>query len=105
MHDRTLEELLEEMKKYPAEEYTVLVDDSIYKELLPYCDTAHVTKIDFAYEADTYFPNLDEMPEWKVTAESDEEQTYFDLEYSFKYERINKYFLCKFCIEVTTIKC
>ena len=40
------------------------------------------------HEADSYFPNLDEMPEWKVTAESDE-QTYFDLEYSFmKYERI-----------------
>ena len=47
-----------------------------------------MTKIEFAYEADSYFPNLDEMPECKVTAESDE-QTYFDLEYSFmKYERI-----------------
>ena len=45
-------------------------------------------KIDFGYEADSYFPNLDEMPEWKITAESDE-QTYFDLEYSFvKYERV-----------------
>ena len=51
------------------------------------CDTAHVTKIDFAYEADRYFPNLDEMPEWQITARS-EEQTYFDLEYQFvKYER------------------
>ena len=33
-----------------------------------------------------YFPNLDEMPEWKITQDS-EEQTYFDLEYYFyKYE-------------------
>ena len=47
-----------------------------------------MTKIDFGYEADSYFPNLDEMPAWKITAESDE-QTYFDLEYSFvKYERV-----------------
>ena len=62
--------------------------DSVYRQLLPYCDTAHVTKIDFGYEADSYFPNLDVMPEWKITAESDE-QTYFDLEYSFvKYERV-----------------
>ena len=38
--------------------------------------------IDFAYEADTYFPNLDEMPEWTLAEESDE-QTYFDLEYVF----------------------
>ena len=84
----TVEELLEEIKKYPSEEVYCIGGDSVYKQLLPYCDTAHVTKIDYAYEADAYFPNLDEMPEWKVTAESDE-QTYFDLEYSFmKYERI-----------------
>ena len=41
-----------------------------------------ITKIDYAYEADTYFPNLDEMPEWELVADS-EEQTYFDLEYYF----------------------
>ncbi len=84
----TLEELLEEIKKYPAEDVYCIGGDSVYKLLLPYCDVAHITKIDFAYEADRYFPNLDEMPEWKVTAQS-EEQTYFDLEYRFvKYERM-----------------
>ena len=84
----TIEELLEEIKKYPSEEVYCIGGDSVYKQLLPYCDTAHVTKIDFGYEADSYFPNLDGMPEWKITAESDE-QTYFDLEYSFvKYERV-----------------
>ncbi len=83
----TIEELLEEIKKYPSDEVYCIGGDSVYKQLLPYCDTAHVTKIDFAYEADSHFPNLDEMPEWKITAES-EEQTYFDLEYTFvKYER------------------
>ena len=60
----TVEELLEEIKKYPSEEVYCIGGDSVYKQLLPYCDTAHVTKIDFAYEADSYFPNLDEMPEW-----------------------------------------
>ena len=60
---------------------------SIYEQLLPYCDVVHVTRIDQAYEADTYFPDLDQKPEWKITAESDE-QTYFDLEYTFvRYER------------------
>lgn len=84
----TIEELLEEIKKYPSDEVYCIGGDSVYKQLLPYCDTAHVTKIDFAYEADSHFPNLDEMPEWKITAES-EEQTYFDLEYIFvKYERV-----------------
>ena len=55
----TVEELLEEIKKYPSEEVYCIGGDSVYKQLLPYCDTAHVTKIDFAYEADSYFPNLD----------------------------------------------
>ena len=83
----SVEEALEEAKKYPPEDVYCIGGDSIYQQFLPYCDVAHITKIDFAYEADRYFPNLDEMPEWKVTAQS-EEQTYFDLEYQFvRYER------------------
>ena len=83
----SLQELLEEIKKYPKDQVYCIRGDSVYKMLLPYCDTAQVTKIDFAYEADRYFPNLDEMPQWQVVAES-EEQTYFDLEYRFvRYER------------------
>ena len=39
---------------------------------------AHVTKIDYAYQADAYFPNLDEMEDWVITGESDE-QTYYDM--------------------------
>ena len=83
------EALLETLKQYKQESIFVIGGESVYKMLLPYCQTAHVTKIDFAYEADTYFTNLDELPEWRVSATSDE-QTYFDLEYYFvKYERIS----------------
>ena len=83
----SIEEVLEELKKYDSEDVYVIGGDSIYSQMLPYCDTAHVTKIDFAYEADSWFPNLDEDPEWKIAEES-EEQTYFDLEYTFvKYVR------------------
>ena len=85
VHD--LPELLEELKKYPDDQIYVIGGGKVYEELLPYCNLAHVTKIDFAFEADTYFPNLDEKEEWEITASS-EEQTYFDLEYTFvKYER------------------
>lgn len=83
----SIEELLEELKKYDTNDVYIIGGDSIYKQMLPYCDTAHVTKIDRVYEADTYFPNLDEMEEWEITADSDE-QVYFDLTYHFlKYER------------------
>jgi dihydrofolate reductase len=83
----SVEELLEETKKYNDEDIYVIGGESIYRQLLPYCNVAHVTKIDHEYTADTYFPNLDEDDEWQITADSDE-QTYFDIAYSFvKYER------------------
>ena len=82
-----VEELLEELKKYNTEDVYIIGGSSIYEQMLPYCDVAHVTKVDRAYQADSYFPNLDQMDEWEVIAESDE-QTYFDLTYHFvKYER------------------
>ena len=84
----TIEEALEELKKYKDEDIFVIGGESIYRQMLPYCKTAFVTKIDHAYDADTFFPNLDEMDDWKLTGFS-EEQTYFDLEYVFaRYERV-----------------
>lgn len=83
----SVEEAAEECKKYEKDVY-VIGGESIYRAMLPYCSTALITKIDHAYEADTYFPDLDKDPQWKLTGET-EEQTYFDLEYVFtKYERI-----------------
>ncbi len=83
----SLEELFEELKKYEDEDIYVIGGESIYRQLLPYCKVAHITKIDHIYEADAYFPNLDQDENWCITADSDE-QTYFDLAYEFlKYER------------------
>ena len=83
----SIEELLEELKKYPSEEVYIIGGESIYKQMLPYCDVAHITKIDMAYDADAYHPNLDADEAWRITATSDE-QVYFDLTYHFvKYER------------------
>ena len=82
----SVEEAIEESRKYDGDVF-VIGGESIYRAMLPYCDTALVTRIDYAYEADTWFPNLDEDPEWEMTKISDE-QTYFDLEYVFTiYER------------------
>lgn len=86
----SVEELMEELRQYPSEDVYCVGGAGVYEQLLPYCDTAHVTKIDFAYEADTYFPDLEATGEWEIVAES-EEHTYFDLEYTFvKYQRKNK---------------
>lgn len=83
----SIDELLELLKEYDSKDIYIIGGDSIYKQMLPYCDTAIVTKISHVYEADAFFPNLDQDPEWTLTAEG-EEETYFDLEYQFvKYER------------------
>lgn len=86
----SIEAAVEELKKYEEEDIYVIGGESIYRQMLPYCKMAYVTKIDHAYDADTFFPNLDEMEDWKLTGVT-EEQTYFDLEYVFaRYERIER---------------
>ena len=81
------DELMEELEKYDTDDIFVVGGESVYRMMLPHCDTVYVTKIDRAFQADTFFPDLDEMDEWVMTEES-EEQTCFDLEFCFtKYER------------------
>ncbi len=82
----TVEELLGEIQKYQDKEIFVVGGGMVYDLLLPYCDTVYVTKIDFYYQADTWFPRLDQMPEWEMVWES-EEQTCFDIEYYFQQYR------------------
>lgn len=83
----SVEEVLEQVSEYPPEDVYIIGGDTIYKQFLPYCDVAHVTRMDHVFEADAWFPNLEEDPEWVLTGQS-EEKTYFDLEFTFnKYER------------------
>lgn len=83
----SMEEALEFLQQYPSEDIFIIGGDSIYRQFLPYCDTVHVTAIDYIYDADTHFHNLEQDEQWELTAESDE-QTYFSLCYTFcRYER------------------
>lgn len=84
----SVDELLAEVKQYAPEDVFVIGGEAVYRELLPYCDKAYVTRIDKEYDADTHFPDLDQDKEWRMTKETDE-QTYFDLLYIFTiYERV-----------------
>ena len=78
----SIEALSKALEGYATEDIYVCGGEQIYRMLLPYCRYAHVTKIDYAYQADAHFPDLDAMPEWKLIGDS-EEQTYFDIEYGF----------------------
>ncbi len=86
---RSVEEVLEKVRDVPPEDVFVMGGADIYREFLPYCDTAHITYIDYSYHADTYMRNLDRDPEWRMDLESDE-FTYFNLCYTFRrYVRIS----------------
>ena len=78
----SMDELMEELKKYDTDDVFVIGGESIYKALEPMCDTAIITKVEHSYEADAYFPNLDENPDWELVEEG-EEQTCFDLSFTF----------------------
>ena len=50
-----------------AERAMVIGGGSIYKQMLPYCDTAYVTKVHARPGSDTFFPNLDAHPQWELS--------------------------------------
>lgn len=47
----------------------VIGGESVYRQCLPYCHTAHITKVHRAFPADTHFPDLDQDPHWVAVEE------------------------------------
>lgn len=78
-----VDEVLSAVSSYRQEDVFVAGGEEIYEAFLPYCHTAHITYIDYIYEADTHFPNLDQDPQWELELET-EEATYFNLCYCFR---------------------
>ena len=44
----------------------VIGGGTVYRQMLPLCDRAYVTKVHCTPESDTFFPNLDEDPDWEL---------------------------------------
>ncbi len=87
---KNVEELDKVLEDYKEREVYVVGGESIYRLLLDRCDEAIVTEIDFAYDADRFFPNLADDTDWEETERS-EEQTYYDLVFHYvTYKRKNK---------------
>ncbi len=68
-HD--LDSLLDRCRTIPQETLWVIGGASVYELLLPYCRTAEVTKTFAAPAADRFFPNLDALPNWHITKQSE----------------------------------
>ena len=63
---RDINEILAEINAEPPEKVFVIGGESVYRAFLPFCEYAYVTKIEAKPESDTFFPNLDEHPDWVV---------------------------------------
>lgn len=59
------DEAVEFAKDY--DKVMVIGGGSVYRELLPYCEKAIVTKVHISPESDTFFPNLDEDDDWTLS--------------------------------------
>lgn len=80
------EELDEVLADRDTDEVMIIGGGKVYREFLPKCDTCYITKIYDAFEADTHFVNLDEMPEfevvWKSEVQEENGHSYQFFEYS-----------------------
>ena len=68
---RSYDELKNELKIRKNEEIFIIGGGEVYKELLPYCDGAFVTKVDAVGGAEVFFPNLDQHPDFVCVNEGE----------------------------------
>ena len=61
----SMDELFKTLKEYNSDDVYIMGGASMYKQMLPYCDTAYITKVHMDAEADAFFENLDAMPNWE----------------------------------------
>lgn len=73
---------LEEALNAAPEDTFVIGGESVYRQALNHCDRAYVTKIDKAFPADRWFPDLDNDPAWEIT-ETEGPFEHEGLEYSY----------------------
>ncbi len=68
---RSYEELKTALKARENEDIYIIGGGEVYRELLPYCHEALVTKVDAVGGAETFFPNLDERPDFVCVDEGE----------------------------------
>lgn len=73
MHSLT--ELLSYVQAHAQEDFTVVGGASVYRQLLPFCDVAYVTKFDANFPKDVWFENLDKDPAWMLVFRGEEQRS------------------------------
>lgn len=66
----SVEEFLQYAKSVDDEIF-VIGGGEIYRQFLPYCDKAYITRVYESFEGDTFFTDIDALPEWEAVKASD----------------------------------
>ena len=83
---RSKEEVLQAVADYDPDRVFVCGGESVYRMFMEECRAFYVTKIDAAFEADTFFPDLDALGYHVDWASEDREEN----GYSYRFERYVK---------------
>lgn len=67
----SLPQLFEVVKQYDTKDVFIIGGASVYEQLLPFCNTAYITKINSTQIANKFFPNIDQLPNWKLVSKSE----------------------------------
>ena len=54
------------VEKYGGDDTFVIGGGEVYRQLLPYCDSAYITKVFSDGNADVFIDNLDENEVWEL---------------------------------------
>lgn len=83
-----MNELISRLEEYDDDTIFISGGASLYDQMMQYCDTVYVTQIDDEFEADRYFPRIDQSDEFKLSWEGEEREDN-GVRYRFtRYDRI-----------------
>ena len=78
----SIEELINVLKDYDRQIY-VFGGESIYRQLLPYCKRAYITRFNEEFLADSHLPRLDNIEGWQLVDKGEWQMSKTGVEYRF----------------------
>ena len=86
---RSTRELFTLLGEYQPDDVFVIGGAAVYRELLPFCRAAYVTRFHATKQADSFFPCLDSDESWRLVERSDVRE-HDGLRFTFdRYERVD----------------
>lgn len=80
---KTPDEVAKLVSDTPPEDVFVIGGESVYRDMLPFCDTAYITRIEARRDADRHLVNFDELSGWEIAEKSEKKTTDDGIDFAF----------------------